>query len=92
MPKSARSYSLAPIFKSDLGQLGYIKNDEAFFYNQIFNGCSGYLIYYFSFELLDINFIEAENEDTEQTHTNIYACNNSTNKRKRNMFDSESED
>ena len=44
-------------FKSELCQMGYYKNDEFHFYSQLLNGSSGYLIYYFCFDLMDENFI-----------------------------------
>ena len=44
--------------KSDLCQMGYFKNDEFYFYSQLLNGSSGYLIYYFCFDLIDENFVD----------------------------------
>jgi hypothetical protein len=48
-------------FHAEECKLGYLKSDETHFYTQILNGSSGYLIYYFCYELLDINFIPTNN-------------------------------
>ena len=44
--------------KSELCQMGYFKSDEFHFYSQLLNGSSGYLIYYFCFDLIDENVVK----------------------------------
>jgi hypothetical protein len=48
-------------FQFEECKLGYLKSDETHFYTQILNGSSGYLVYYFCYELLDTNFIPTDN-------------------------------
>ena len=52
--------------KTEECQLGYLKSDESHFYAQIFNGTSSYLIYYFCYELLDINLLKTEVSETSR--------------------------
>jgi hypothetical protein len=52
--------------------LGFLESDEIHFYSQILNGSFGYLIYYFCYELLDINFIPTNNvKEVDKPFANI---------------------
>jgi len=53
--------------------LGFLESDENHFYSQILNGSFGYLIYYFCYELLDINFTSNTHPKEKQILMDFHA-------------------